>query len=325
MIDLTIIIPTYNRLWALPKAVESCRATKSSHEIVVVDDGSSDGTSEWLDRQPDVVKLRTDNWGKDWAVNSALARARGTYVRILDSDDWLEPEANDDQLAIARRSDADVVVAGYRTYDERTGAWIEAAWEPCDDFIAQQLGERQGSHYSAFIYRRSFIDGIPHRQEFGANDDRMFILEVALRQPRIAIYDKFAFVHLHHSRSRLQAPKPSEAYAQLRGELMIYEKFLPMLAARGELTPRRKRAPLASRLWPLAHRIGRYDVDAATAVVRWIYELDPGFEIPGNGFLPALYRKLGFRRTTLLLGLRRRIMWPLQALLRRLRPATPAH
>jgi glycosyltransferase involved in cell wall biosynthesis len=315
--DLTIIIPTFNRLWALPKAIESCRATRSPHEIIVVDDGGTDGTSEWLDRQPDIVKVRTDNWGKDWAVNTAFARARGEYVRFLDSDDWLETEANDAQLEIARRTGADIVVAGYRTYEESTNAWIEAPWEPCDDFIAQQLGERQGSHYSAFLFRRSFIEGIPHRQEFGANDDRMFILEVALRQPKVAIYDKFALVHLHHSRSRLQAPKDADVYAQTRGELKIYEKFLPMLAARGELTQRRKRAPLKSRLWPLAHRLGRYDIDVASGVVRWIYELDPDFQIPGEGFLPAIYRKLGFRRTTQLLDLRRRVMRPLQGVLER--------
>ncbi len=320
MTDLSIIIPTFNRLWALPKAIASCRDTKSPHEIIVVDDGSSDGTSEWLAKQPDIVAIRTDNWGKDWAVNTAFARARGEYVRFLDSDDWLEPGTNDAQLEIARRTGADIVVAGYHTYDDQSGHWVEAPWVPCDDFVAQELGECQGSHYSAFLFKRSFIQGIPHRQEFGANDDRMFILEVALRGPKLAIYDKLAFVHLHHARSRLQAPKAADAYAQLREELKIYQKFLPMLAAHGELTPRRKRAPLAGRLWPLAHRLGRYDIEGACGVVRWIYELDPEFRIPGDGLLPALYRSLGFRRTTLLLGLRRRVMWPLQSLLDKLRP-----
>jgi hypothetical protein len=319
--DLTIIIPTYNRLWALPKAVDSCRTTRSPHEIIVVDDGSTDGTSEWLAQQPDLVSVRTDNWGKDWAVNTALARARGEYVRFLDSDDWLEAGTNDDQLEIARRTGVDLVVAGYHTYDEQSGRWLEASWVPCDDFVAQELGECQGSHYSAFLFKRSFIAGIPHRQEFGANDDRMFILEVALRGPKLAIYDKFAFVHFHHSRSRLQSPKAADGYAQVRDELKIYQRFLPMLAARGELTARRKRAPVTSRLWPLAHRLGRYDLDGACQLVRWIYELDPDFKVPGHGALPALYRTLGFHWTTLLLGLRRALMSPLQFLRERLRPA----
>ena len=71
-VAISIIIPSYNRLWALPKAVKSCRVTKSPREIIVVDDGSSDGTSEWLANQQDIVHLRTDNWGKCWAVNKDL-------------------------------------------------------------------------------------------------------------------------------------------------------------------------------------------------------------------------------------------------------------
>ena len=68
-IDVSIIIPTFNRLWCLPRAVASCRDSAVSVEIIVVDDGSSDGTWEWLSAQKDVVALKQENWGKGWAVN----------------------------------------------------------------------------------------------------------------------------------------------------------------------------------------------------------------------------------------------------------------
>jgi glycosyltransferase involved in cell wall biosynthesis len=314
MVALSIIIPSYNRLWALPKAINSCRATKSPHEIIVVDDGGTDGTSDWLAQQPDVVHVRTDNWGKDWAVNTAFAMARGQYVRFLDSDDWLELEANDAQLEIALRTEADVVVAGYRTVDERTDTWVEAPWEDCDDFIAQQLGETQSSHYSAFLFKRSFIADVPHRQEFLANDDRMFILEVALKHPRIAIWNSFALVHRHHTRGRLQMPTPSETVPVHLAELKIYRKIYRMLADRGEMTARRGRASTAARLWPLAHQIARYDLDEATRVFNWIRELDPAFTVPGPGFLARLYNTLGFRPAAVVLGIRRFFMRPLNAL-----------
>lgn len=308
-VAISIIIPSYNRLWALPKAVESCRATKSSREIIVVDDGSSDGTSEWLASQQDIVHLRTDNWGKCWAVNKAFEMARGDYVRFLDSDDWLEPDANDAQLAIARATDADIVVAGYRTYEADTDHWVEAPWEPSDDFIAQQLGESQPSHYSAFLFRKSFVNGVPHRQEYTPNDDRMFILEAALGHPRLAIYDKFAFVHFHHERGRLQTESVSiNLIAQHAGEIRVYRKIVALLQARGELTDRRRRAPTISRLWPLAHSIARYNPRAAADLVRWIQELDPQFAVPGTDLLATLYRKLGFERTSALLRWRRLVL-----------------
>lgn len=308
-VAISIIIPSYNRLWALPKAVDSCRTTRSCREIIVVDDGSSDGTSDWLAQQDDIVHLRTDNWGKCWAVNKALRMARGDYVRFLDSDDWLEPNANDEQLAIARATEADIVVAGYRAYEADIDHWNEAPWERCDDFIAQQLGELQPSHYSAFLFRRSFVNDIPHRQEYTPNDDRMFILEAALGHPRLAIYDKFAFVHFHHRQGRLQTEAASiDLIAQHAMELRMYKKVLSLLQARGELTDRRRRAPLRARLWPLAHSISRYDPRAASELMRWIRELNPHFEVPGTGLPARLYRSLGFEMTSALLRWRRRVL-----------------
>ncbi len=312
MVALSIIIPSFNRLWALPKAIESCRATRSPHEIIVVDDGSTDGTSEWLAQQPEIVHLRTENWGKDWAVNTAFAVARGRYVRFLDSDDWLEPDANDEQLEIALKEDADLVIAGYRTFDERSDSWIEAPWKACDDFIARQLGADEVSHYSAFLFRKSFIQDVPHRQEFLANDDRMFILEVALKHPKIAVWNKFAMVHRHHARGRLQESSGAQIVAVHLAELNVYRKICRRLAERGEMTAERRRM-VTGPLWPLAHQIARYDLEEATRLYDWIRELDPAFKVPGRGILPRLYETLGFRVTSLMLRARRVFLWPLRA------------
>jgi glycosyltransferase involved in cell wall biosynthesis len=315
LIELSIIIPTYNRLWALPRAIESCRKTRGTHEIIVIDDGSTDGTWDWLRRQSDVVGVRTDNWGKDWAVNKGFSLARGMYVRFLDSDDWLEADANDAQLTIARKTNADVVVAGYRTYNEMTAETVLAPWVVCDDFLAQQLGECQPSHYSAFILRRDFVKDIPHRQEFGANDDRMFILEVAAKNPRIAIHDGLALVHTHHAQPRLQvSTTPARTYDALHTELKIYEKFLPFLEQSGQLTQRRKRAPTKTRLWPLAHSLARFDILLGLRVARWVHLLDPGFVVPGEGVVNILYRTLGFLPTALLLAARREVAQALRSL-----------
>src|SRR4051812_39478674 len=111
--DLTIIIPTFNRLWALPKAINSCRDTKCKTEIVVIDDGSTDGTWQWLSAQQNLISLRTSNWGKPWAVNRAFEIASGRYIRFLDSDDWVLPRANDIQLQLADDCRSDLVVGVY--------------------------------------------------------------------------------------------------------------------------------------------------------------------------------------------------------------------
>lgn len=302
--DVSIIIPTYNRLWALPQAVESCRAAGGRVEIIVVDDGSTDGTWDWLQGQKDVAAIHQDNWGKDWAVNKGFATARGEFVRFLDSDDWILPDANEKQLAIGRSQNADVVVAGFRVVDEKTQTEQLVNWTTCDDFIAQQLGECDSSHYSAYLFRRSFIQNIFHRQEFAFRDDRMFVIEVALHKPRIAVYDALGFVHRHHERGRLQFGDGMRAVVTNWQHLNLYKKALAMLEARGELTPRRIRAAV-NALWPLTHWIAYTHLDDACEVARWIYQMDDSFVPPHNGLLSLLYRRLGFRRTEQILRMRR--------------------
>ena len=61
MIDVSIVIPTYNRLWSLPNAVQSCLSSTANVEVIVVDNGSTDGTWDWLRQQPTVQSIRMDN------------------------------------------------------------------------------------------------------------------------------------------------------------------------------------------------------------------------------------------------------------------------
>lgn len=305
--DISLIIPTYNRLWCLPKAVESCRHTHCQTEIIVVDDGSTDGTWEWLQTQTDIISLRQDNWGKGWAVNRGFAIAKGEYVRFLDSDDRCHSRANDRQLEIAWEQGADVVVGGYEVYSESEKLLISSDWTECDDFVAQQLGECGNSHYSAYLFRKDFIKHIPHRTEFGARDDRQFVIEVAMANPKVAIYSQPALCHYYHDKDRMQYVKGMKMNTTILQQLTIYKKCLGKLAARGELTPRRRKAPCYA-LWTLAHWIAYTHLDEACEVVEWIYQLNPEFQISEPGLLGKLYTHLGFRNTEKLLQLRRNIL-----------------
>lgn len=311
--DISIIIPTYNRLWSLPKAVESCRSAGCCEiEIIVVDDGSTDGTWEWLQQQKDVVSLRQDNWGKPWAVNRAFPLAKGEYIRFLDSDDWLIASANDQQLALARAQKADLVVAGYDVYDEDENFVRTQEWINCDDFIAQQLGECDSSHYSAFLFRREFIKDIPHRTlfaaaDFASRDDRCMMLEVSLVKPKVSIYQGSGFCHRHHQKGRLQFQQSLRSTGTNLQHLLIYRNILSSLTARGELTERRKKAA-CKILWPLAHWIASTHPTEAAEVAEWIYRLDPGFQPVGSGIVDTFYRYVGFTRTEDLLRFRRSIL-----------------
>ena len=96
---LTIFIPTYNRKDTLGRALESIEAqTDRDFEVVIIDDGSTDGTAallqQWIERNPFPIRcFRQPNQGKHVAHNSAVAQARGELFMTLDSDDSLLPDA----------------------------------------------------------------------------------------------------------------------------------------------------------------------------------------------------------------------------------------
>lgn len=92
----TVVIPSYNRLNVLPRAVESVLAQdEPDFELIVVDDGSSDGTKAWLATQTDPriqVIASGRNRGVSAARNRGLESARAPVVAFLDSDDAYRPQ-----------------------------------------------------------------------------------------------------------------------------------------------------------------------------------------------------------------------------------------
>ncbi len=94
MPKVSVIIPTYNRLPMLKEAVDSVLAQDvEDMELIVVDDGSTDGTADEIKRYGGRVKLfqHAVNKGVSAARNKGILHARGKYIAFLDSDDlWVK-------------------------------------------------------------------------------------------------------------------------------------------------------------------------------------------------------------------------------------------
>jgi len=305
MIDISIIIPTYNRLWSLPKAIESCQSNCCMLEIIVIDDGSDDGTWEWLQDQKGVISIKSQNWGKCWAVNKGFKIAKGKYIKFLDSDDMVNVEALDEQFILAEKENSDVVVSGYKLINHNDQIIKTQLWIHCDDFIAQQLGECDSSHYSSYLFRKTFIDEIPHRADYAFRDDRLFVLEVALKNPKISFHNGYALLHRMHPNIRLQHTSNGDKNIQNIQHLNIYKKVLAQLSILGELNERRIQASIKI-LWPLTHWIAKQNLDEAILLFKWIKELNPNFIIPEKGILGWMYHNLGFNKTEIILKIRRK-------------------
>jgi glycosyl transferase cpsO len=97
---ITILTPTFNRAHLLPRLFESLtHQTDFNFEWLVMDDGSTDGTSDlfagktFLSAPFPIRYYRQENGGKHRALNAGVKQAKGDFIFIADSDDWLLPQS----------------------------------------------------------------------------------------------------------------------------------------------------------------------------------------------------------------------------------------
>lgn len=120
---ISIIVPIYNTGRYLDKCMQSIlRQTHENLEIILVDDGSTDGSSEkcdyWAQTDPRVRVIHKANGGQASARNAALNVCSGDYIGFVDSDDWIEPEMYAELLAHAEKFGAKLAVCGrYDAYE----------------------------------------------------------------------------------------------------------------------------------------------------------------------------------------------------------------
>ncbi len=97
---VSVIIPVFNGERYLVEAVESVLAqTRSASEIIVVDDGSTDGSAELVGGyKQSVLYVRQTNSGTAAARNRGIRESSGEFVAFLDQDDWWEPNKLEQQL-----------------------------------------------------------------------------------------------------------------------------------------------------------------------------------------------------------------------------------
>lgn len=99
---ISIIVPVYNVAAYLDRCIRSALALKTSLELILIDDGSTDGSGklcdEWAARDGRIVLIRQENRGLSETRNQGIRESRGEYVLFLDGDDFLDPEQADRML-----------------------------------------------------------------------------------------------------------------------------------------------------------------------------------------------------------------------------------
>lgn len=116
---ISVIVTAYNIAGYIERGVNSIRGQSYQNlEIIVVDDGSTDGTGEICDRlavkDGRVRVIHKENGGPAEARNVGTAQARGRYIGYVDGDDWIDADMYEKMLGALKEQQADMAICRYR-------------------------------------------------------------------------------------------------------------------------------------------------------------------------------------------------------------------
>jgi glycosyltransferase involved in cell wall biosynthesis len=322
MPDISVVIPCFNaRQWIGETLATVFEQGLSNLDVIVVDDGSTDGSSEYvIESFADVRVVRVDNGGPSRARNVGTRLARGSFIQYVDADDLLAPGKLDAQMSALAFSGADIAY----------GDWRELKAQDDGRFVPGRVvsrrieGDPQIALFTdfwcppaAYLFRRSIVERVGGWDEDQhVIEDVRFVLTCALAGARfVASPALSAFYRVHQAGS--QSTRDPSAFS--RGCLRNASTLQEWWRNHGGLS-RERRAALVSVYAQVAR--GSFGRDNATfeAAYGALKELDPHFT-PGPWQLALASKIVGYRSAEALAwryrGAKRRVVRALPALERR--------
>ncbi|MEU9557456.1 glycosyltransferase family 2 protein [Streptomyces fumanus] len=193
--DVTVIIGAYE---AMPYLVECLASVEAQTldparvEVIAVDDGSTDGTGEYLDEfaarapMPVTVIHQENSGGPSGPRNAGLAKATGRYVFFLDADDRLGPEALERMVAMADRAGTDVVLG--RVEGVNRGA-PKSMWHKTLERTDVFSSNIKFTLSAQKLFRRALLErhGMRFDESLFTGEDALFTMEAYLRADGVSV------------------------------------------------------------------------------------------------------------------------------------------
>jgi len=309
----SVLIPAYNHAAFLEDSVESALSQADSIEVLVLDDGSTDGTAEVLNRLGRREKVRVsrqDNAGAHRALNRLLEMARGDYCAILNSDDLFLPGRLDGLAGLLeRRSDAIMAASWIRIIDaqgrelgikegwKNMPPWPRPSSGPCledlDDPALALLQSNWVSTTSNMLFRRRDIveKGLSFRPLRYCHDWDFLLSALASGDMALLPEAKLSY-RVHGANTIAEGGEESDGRA-----LMLWEILWTVARHAAVISEKHARdRDIKTRLLRSLPDFGRRDLLAALLALRGsAIEAPRAYDdllIPGHPFREAALRSL---------------------------------
>lgn len=217
---VSVVVPVYNVEKYLPECLDSILAqTLKNIEVIVIDDGSPDACGkiidEYAEKDSRIVPIHQKNSGYSKSVNKGIRLAKGEYIGIIESDDWIEPNMYETLYKNAKKHHTDVTKGGFWKYNStlpkrkqneyyKNPSNIDLRLAPKTAFHITEWPQLMAFHASIWssIYRAEFIKKIKLEDTAGASyQDFPFMVEVLCKAQKITVVPD-GFVHWRNEPSQ---------------------------------------------------------------------------------------------------------------------------
>ena len=223
MPTVSICIPTHNRKAYLRQCLESVRAqTYRDYEIVIVDDGSTDGTDEMIRQLPYRVTYHwQENAGVAAASNRLLSLAKCQYIVPIGSDDIFIPDAIERMVRVEESESEDVIVYGpCLRIDENGVACGKFKGKLYNGYVTKHLFQRIFVHASGSLFPKSVLQEVGGLDEsLPVAEDYDLLLRLSLKYRFVALSEPT--LKIRHHRAKLSSP----SFKNCLTELNVLERF----------------------------------------------------------------------------------------------------
>ncbi|MDD6484961.1 MAG: exopolysaccharide biosynthesis polyprenyl glycosylphosphotransferase [Clostridiales bacterium] len=209
---VSIIIPAYNCEMYIDKCLESVFAQHYPNiEVIVVNDGSTDGTGEHLEKYKDRIRLiNAEHGGSSRARNIGLENARGDFILFLDADDYYEKNTIRDLVEFQEETDADIIHFGYKLISPTGRITFPDDNFRCD--VKIEKADFAKEIYPYFIkgitlnsacfalYKRSCIENLRFATDMKTAEDAVFNLNAYTNAQSVASLGLPYYCYVQHNK-----------------------------------------------------------------------------------------------------------------------------
>jgi len=309
---VSILIPCFNAGRWIGQAIDSVLAqTWPEKEVVVVDDGSTDGSLKIIKSYGERVRWETGpNRGGNAARNRLLALSRGEWLQYLDADDYLRPDKLATEIRfIKTQPGLDILFRPFihEHWSEReTRIENTVIPEPHDPWILLARWYLPGTG-SGLWRKAAIIEAGGWNERQPCCQEHELYLRLLMAGRNFKYLAGGGYVYRQWSQQTVCKRNVPEAHRQRLGIMQRAEDFMRKA---GQLTPERLQALNQGR-FDTARMVWRYNPPIATEIMRGVGRSQPDF-MPAGVAAPGgyrfVYRFAGFRCSELIAGLRRRLL-----------------